>query len=475
MSIIDQKAKVFGNIAAARTLSEGLPQLVTNPSFPSINNDGDSIAFLTDMLKSLVGIEKLREIVVDTLSYKLDEIELSIKKSIKLSLKELVNCGVDPSIPSYLKSNGSGIITEVNKIDFFDMMKVDPQSMAGSLMYNDYDIPSLTNSTDFNTFLYGTIQNDGTTETWNTTQQILDVRFDSVNTSPTPNNTLKFNANTSFDNKSLTEFNNTYVDSIDLFNSENLLNKLMDMLFGSITFEVNKTTSQVVKEKQIEEIINCIVNADENDVIDDNYFTFTNEQMIQLENEAYWKKNGIRIVETCGNAKTSIQTATLTAITSGITSAQIGQPKKEAISDGIKQLSQTVGNQSPSTKDSYALELNFIEGLISSIIKAIISLILSPKVISIFLINYKIIYGQNEEYDNAIDFMKQNKTLVKDISKSVRNAIISILLNTVLKEVSNLVSATAMEIATEKAKNQVAQILSLVGVPQEVIRLIKGL
>ena len=29
MSIIDQKSKVFGNIAAARTVAEGLPKLVT--------------------------------------------------------------------------------------------------------------------------------------------------------------------------------------------------------------------------------------------------------------------------------------------------------------------------------------------------------------------------------------------------------------------------------------------------------------
>ena len=114
MSIIDQKSKVFGNIAAARTLSEGLPKLVTNPSFPSINNDGDSIAFLTDILKSLVGIEKLREIIIDTLSFKLDEMEVEIKTAMKLSLKELVNCGVDPSIPAYIKSSGSGIQTEVN-------------------------------------------------------------------------------------------------------------------------------------------------------------------------------------------------------------------------------------------------------------------------------------------------------------------------------------------------------------------------
>ena len=197
MGIIDQKAAIFGKIGAARTVAEGLPKLVPNPSFPSINNSGDAIGFLVDLLKSLVGIEKLRDIIVDTLAYKLDEMEVGIKIAMKLSLKELVNCGVDPSIPAYIKSSGSGVTTKTNKVDFFDMFKTDPKSPEGNLLYTDPSTP-LTSSNDYNTFVYGTIQNDGTVESWN---NILDVRFDSVNTSPTPNNTLTFNANASYEDR----------------------------------------------------------------------------------------------------------------------------------------------------------------------------------------------------------------------------------------------------------------------------------
>jgi len=231
MGIIDQKSKVFGNIAAARTVAEGLPQLVTNPSFPSINNDGNSIAFLTDLLKSLVGVEKLREVIIDTLAYKLDEMEIIIKGAIKSSLKELVNCGVDPSIPSYIKSTGAGIKIETSKIDFFDILKTNPLTQEGKLLYTDVQASPLTSSNDFNTFLYGTIQNDGTTETWGISP-ILDVRFDSTNISPIPNNTLTFNSNSAYNTKTLTEFNNNYVDSIDLFDAANLLNKILDDIFG---------------------------------------------------------------------------------------------------------------------------------------------------------------------------------------------------------------------------------------------------
>ena len=472
MGLIDQKSKIFGKISAARTVAEGLPKLVPNPSFPSINNSGDVIAFLVDMLKSLVGIEQLREIIVDTLSYKLDEMEVTIKIAMKLSLKELVNCGTDPSIPAYIQSGGVGITTPVNKVDFFDMFKTDPISPEGNLLYKDTGASPLTSSNDYNTFTYGTIQNDGTVESWN---NILNVRFDSVNTSPTPNNTLTFNTNSAFDSKSLTEFNNSYIDSIDLFDSANLLNKLLDMLFGTLSFKISKTASQLKKEEEINTIINNIVNADENDVIDNTYFTFTNEEVAKQETAANWRKSGIMPVETCGNLSTSLTFSEISNVSNEISSEPAGEMKKAAISDGLKKLSNSIGDESDDPKNKISLELNFIENLIQSLVSSIVGFILSPKIISIFLINYKIVYGINEEYSDATDFMKQNKNLMKDVATAVRDAIISVILNYVLKQISTLVSQTIIEIATEKAKNQLAQILSLVGVPSKILRLIKGL
>ena len=228
------------------------------------------------------------------------------------------------------------------------------------------------------------------------------------------------------------------------------------------------------RSEEIKGIINNIINADENDVIDDSYFTFTNEEIAQQENSANFRKKGIRIIETCSTVPISIPEVLIDLANSRI-SGTTNEEKKVAISDSINSIGASIGSNSPDIKDGYALELNFIDDLIQNIVVAIVGFILSPKIISIFLINYKIVYGINEEYIDATDFMKQNKNLMKDVSNSIRNAIISILLNSVLKEVSTLVSETVVEISTEKAKNKVAQTLSLVGVPTQVLRLIKGL
>jgi hypothetical protein len=475
MAIIDQKSNIFGKIAASRVLSEGLPDLKTNPSFPSINNDGDTVAFLVDLLKSLVGLEKLRDVIVDTLAFKLDGIEEKVKTAMKQSLKELVNCGIDPSIPTYIKSGGAGIVTEVDKIDFFDIFKTNPNTTEGSFIYTDTNVVPLTLSNDYNTFLYGTIQNDGITETWGTSPQIFDIRFDSVNSGTIPNNTLTYNANSDFNNKTLTEFNNKFIDSIDLFDAKNLLNNILDVIFGGISVQLNKSTEQLKKEEQIKTIIKSIIDADEDDVIDDSFFTFTNDEIAAQEESAILRHKGIMVVEACGRKGVRVSPQTFLDINSELSGTTTSEEQKVAINNAISQVGGEVGGQANDEKDVYALELNFIENLIDNLITSIVSFILSPKIISIFLINYKIVYGVNETYADASDFMKQNKNLMKGISDTVRDEIISVILNSVLKEISSLVSSTAIEIATEKAKNKISQILSLVGVPQEVLRIIKGL
>jgi hypothetical protein len=86
MSLIDQKKKVFGNIAAARTLVDGMPKLNLNSSFSSINNNGDAVAFLCDLIKSLIGFEALQQSITDTLVYYSKPIEQEVKNLLKSEL-----------------------------------------------------------------------------------------------------------------------------------------------------------------------------------------------------------------------------------------------------------------------------------------------------------------------------------------------------------------------------------------------------
>lgn len=465
MSVIGKKKKIFGNIAAAKTLTEGIPKLKLSSSFPSINNGGNSITFLTDLIKSLIGYEALIEAVVNILTQSLKDIEIEIKKALKAELKSIVSCGVDPSIPAWIKSTSTtGIVIEVNKVDFMDLLKVDPSSVGGQLLYGD--------ATDFNKFLYDTIQLGGTPNIWN---GILEVTFVAIGTGSNPNNTFIIKAAPGYNTKTLTDLNNDFIDSLKLFNSETVINKIIDTIFGSISVSVKKTTKQLENEAKINNVVDCMVNSDDGDTIDDNFFSFTNEEVYVHQQEADYRQKGIIKLECCNKIAASVPVGLLTDLNTQLSAATTTQEQQAVIATSLNQMAEQTTTNSTNSSDHIAIKLNFFQEIIQTLIKAIVGVILSPKVVMIFMINYKIIYGPDATYSDGVDFIKKNKNLIKSITKSISAMIIKILLAIALKKIAELVADAAMKKQIEKGKTQLGQLLSLVGIPQDTLRIITGL
>lgn len=100
---------------------------------------------------------------------------------------------------------------------------------------------------------------------------------------------------------------------------------------------------------------------------------------------------------------------------------------------------------------------------------------MSPKLISVYAINYQILYGQNETYDGPIDFIKKNKNLIKSLSKTILELVIKLLLTLIIKFLSKKLSQKFAQDEIERGKNYIAQILSLIGTPPEIIRQIQNI
>lgn len=470
MSIIDKKKKVFGKIAAAKTLTSGLPKLKLTSSMESINNKGNSISFLTDLIKSLIGYEALVSSVIDILMNSVSKIEISVKTSLKRELKSIVSCGINPQLPNWIKSTGSGIVIEVKKIDFFDILRIDPNSVAGKLIYSDITNP-LTSSSDFNTFLYGVIQDDGITHTWKPSgKQLFDITFNSVGAGTTPNNSLTIKANSDYDNKSLTELNNDFIDSITLFKTENILNQIIDIIYGAVSTKSNKSVKQLEMEERVNNVIDKMVNDINKDTPDDSYFTFTNPEINEQETNALNRKKGVSFVNTDKKTLSDIPTSNLTDFNQEFNVASSTQQKTDVLKSNLNKMADSAANKIKNKVDSVSVKLNFIQQIVNNLIKAIINIILSPKVIFVFLLNFKIIYGQSSVFTDPIDFIKQNKKLMHEMMKRISEEIIKILLVIALKEINNLVMEAGYKLIKEKATLKLAQLQSLVGVPPLVIK-----
>lgn len=472
MALVDQKKKVFGYIASARVLTEQMPIMKLINSLPSLNNGKDPIVFLTDLIKSLIGYEALRDSVVDILTYSFDEIEVKVKTALKRELISLVSCGVNPSIPNFLKSTGAGINIEVKKLDFLEMFKVDANSKVGVLLYDDITSP-LTQSSDFNTFLYGVIQNDGVKQSW---KNILDITFNSLGNPNRPNNSLTIRVNSSYDNKTLNELNNDFIDSLKLFNAEKVVNNIIDVIFGSISVSISKTKRQLDQEGKINNIVDKLINDDGcDDEIDDSYFTFDNQQIATIEQDSARRQTGLVKVKTSVDTASSIDKDTLITFNEEMNNAASFVDKKQTLTANIDKMSDESAKNVPDGADKISVKLDFIQKLISSLTKAIVSIVLSPKVIIIFLINFKIVYTLSGEYKDPVEFIKKNKRLIKEMVKTVTDIVTEKLLGIAMKEITKLANSVVAKKAIEKSKNKLAQLLSLTGVPQDAIRMIKGL
>ena len=463
-SIIDGKKNVFGQIAAYTTLTQGLPKFKLSSSMPSINNNGDVMLFLIDLINQLIGYEQLISSIIDIILKQLPKIEKEVKNALKIELKNIVNCGVDPSLPAWIKSSGNGIVIPINKIDFLDILRTDPNSIGGKLLYSD--TTSGFNSTDFNTFLYNVIQDDGQSHTW---KNIFDITFNSIGINGNPNNSLTIKAHSTYDTKTLTDLNNDFIDSITLFRTENVLNSIMDIIYGTVSSFIGKSLKQLEKEAQINGVIDKMVNNFDKNPISDSSFSFTKEEALAHQLQATARKSGTSLIKTTTSINSSVPITTLTNFNADFSLAQTAAQKTTVLNTHINNFANASVSNIKNPVDVHTGKNNFIVQIILSMIKSFVNNILSPKVVFVFVMNYLIVYGPTASYSDPIEFIKKNKRLFHAIIKGIAEIIIKVLLAIVLKEIALLVAQAIAKKQEEKAKLNLAQLQSLIGIPTDII------
>lgn len=495
MGILDKKNKIMADIAALNTLVETIPNLKlskTINSYTTINTDINPVEFLLDLSKSVLGYDELIENITDIITRKLNEIEKDVKKTINKELKELISCSINPSIPENFKSTGPGIIVKISDIDFFGMTKVDPKSQYGKLLYSDVNAGE--NSKDFNTFLYSNISknkdifvpNGGSLSTWGmstSNKKIMDIKFSPVGSSD--NNIIKFNANPSYDNETLYKFNVDYINSISLFgttdklNSDNVISILFEGILGTITSIIRKSKKQIENEEKLKDVLDCILNSDE---IDDSFFELSNEQLLDINKRVENKKNGEAIIDTFEAKPVTLNPDTLLKSVDDFNNLDqnttsilpLLQRQYDSVKEIIMTLTQEISENEFSI-DIRTVKFNFIVELAKSLARGIMTLVISPKLVSLFTINYQIVYGEVQKYTDPIDFVRKNANLVRAISKSILKYITDMLIKLVLRSIRKKIEKKYTEDEIERAKNYSNQILSLTGLSPDIIKQIQNL
>jgi hypothetical protein len=484
MSFIDNKGSLVDQVGLFKTIGD-LPKSKNTSSLSSVNSKTkNTLPFLMDVLsiacidnarkqreasrpeksptatgsqpsrsnflKSVpdfrdVGRCEGKKILIEILIEFFPELVRIVKEGITKAFKETLSCSSDFTVPNPTPS----ITVDVKTIDFADLMKVSPTSFAGSLVYG-------SPSKDFNRFMYDTIQNPGVTNTWNGPNgPLMDVTFNNPS-----NVTLKINNN--YGGKSFNGFVNDYMNSTELFSRKNLMSNMMDSLFGNISSNIKSGLDVNIDNEKTNRLVDKILDSDpcvDEVVYDDSYFTFSNEELAQIERDASNKTLGVRTVDLgCGLVETQIDDVAI----SGLTTLDTVEATK--VEDVVVDVLNRVSNQLSSfgdEKDKQSIENGFSLDMIFSIPKSITKVNLTPKVLALYQISNYTVNGTVSDSKDGSSFAKKSRIFFEFVVRESFAALVRIIFEKLKGEIVRLIRNVAIIIIKEQVKKYVKQLTSL--------------
>jgi hypothetical protein len=469
----DNTNEIFGKIATLKTISEKTSKKHTTSS--SANNLMDAIM---EILSKLGGYNDIIKSIENILSKKLDDIEELIKSSIKASLKQTISCSLDPSIGDLLIS--TGVTFEIGKIDPMSILSIDPTSVNGSYAY--FDNLSGINSKDFNVFIYTVLNNTINNSLYNGAvwykintknnegikTPLFRATFNEYDEVTKKTNLLTIKADESLRGKKLSYFISEYLDSIKMFNNVQIISSIFDEIFGTKILSINKTKDQLTIEKEIGIIVDNIINnvEDENDTVDDSYYTFSNDVYDKLLENSEKRRNGLFTYNSNTNTNVSVNQDQILDSLDGLKVDDI------SISDQTKILTDTINtitsgltaNDDVKSSDEFSLKTDIVKSILEKLMNTISLIILSPKTMFLFSMTNKIL-GLNDE-STSIDFIKKNINVYKLIILAIRDVIIKELISKIIELLTPMVEKVIKELAKETFsiyKKQLSNIRKLLG------------
>jgi len=469
-NIITRKFAVLKSLAnKAKKKKSGVNDYIEDKN--NKGKDSGIMKFVMELLTVLAGVGAIKDLLTKTITSKMPEIELFIKDFLKQTLKEQISCGVDTPIPTWL-INGDLELT-LQYMDYTGLYHIDPMSDAGKVLYSDNTTG--VNSTDFNTYVHGLTTSPNTFSGWGHnsdlfSNDILDIQF--LPTGTNGQNQLNIKPSATYaTSKTMTDLNNDYIDSLHLFPTPKIITDIMESIFSPISYSLNFPMNWFKKQEEINRMINKLVLAEKTTEIDDGFFTFTNEEKIAIDTEAYHRSEGTKQMVNCGKLASTLSLKRMTDINNAMATATTPtstyQELKTTVDESFNSAASDVGqSMSIGDKDKFKFEMEFFSLMFDGLFLVMANILISPKIMMILQLNNKVIYGPTEpEYKTAREALLENKVLYDKLIDLLSTIITSIIIKAVIKELGVLSDIKSADDIAELLKNQSMQLLSLVGIP----------
>ena len=391
-------------------------------------------------------------ILLEILIEFLPELVRIVKEAVAIAIREALSCSSDFNIPTNTVQ-----VIDISVLDYNNILKTSPDSnLLGGIFYGDPE-------RDFNRFLYNLIQTPFTTESWEGENgPILDITF-------IPPGQLSIAVNPNYENKSFNDFISDYIESIEIFNQKMLLGNVIDNFFSNVTSQANFSLEQLVSEEKTNKLIDKILDTDpcqDDTTYDDSFFSFSNEDIEELERKALERKGGLVAIDLgCGifdydfvNESGDSQQKLLETLDLLDTNVSPTE-KNKAIKNTINELNESLTEVSPGNKVVIKNKMN--TDLTLSIPKVIFKVsILTPKILGIYNLSNYIVNNVTVTERNSYDWSKSNRVFIEYVARESLAVLVKIIFNKLKKELLRLIAFVVQKILKSIVDKKLAIIAS---------------
>ena len=410
--------------------------------------------------------------------------EIVVDESLKVA-----GCSQEQTFEGNESSTGPNkIYVRVNQIDLFKLLKKDPTEGFNSVLYEKENPVTGMIPFPMDKELYNRLQNEGTSlnDEFNSDyigasgKQIMDIKYVTQNGNGDFGDYYEITLRNRPNLNRVSDFLRDYYKSIDMLDFDSLMPKIMNSLTDFIDISGGLSTSDKEEQTKFEKIIQRILGLcfDSNkeidvsgtakqsalDTIDQSFFEMTPTDLRNIENRVNNMVLGVTEFEDCGNIKLPVDTK---SIFEDIT--QIRElPDNQKVEAFIQKIEKTAKNENWKLQlpDGINIDIAIKDGLLKIIPMAVVTTILSPKVLLGLMIVLKSLgtaVGNTiaDAVEDFATFMENFKTYLINLVSRISSIFIEELFMLLKKNIRLLVETLMVEIVKE-SKN--AQLKVITGV-----------
>lgn len=434
MSLIEDKNKIFGKIAALKTLSGGLPKINIKSLFS--NNGTNPILYLLNLFQVSIGSDNIKKLAPEFIVSKSFDLESKITNNLINELASIYTCGNIIEFTDNQKTNGVDI--PLNEIDLFSKTYYSPNSTYGQILYSNGGVDTL---------IYSTIQANGDVITTDLFEFRYNIINDTINVKPIVN--------------TLNDFNSNYLSDIKFFNPKLIYFSLFDYSFNLL----RKSKSRLKKEEEINRLLDNIIKSETTN-IDDSFFQFSQEDVVNINEEIDNKFDSVIKLKTCNEISVFINESLLEESFNSITNNVNIVDFENNINNQYDSITESI---SPNDKSTSILEM--VINTLNNLPIILLRLIIRPDVMLLFALNNHVL----GDTDNKGLLRKMISVIARVFGSVLLTYLVMFLLKKFLSILTPLLINKKIVDTKERLNNKKKQYQSLFGINNNLLKIGKKL